>query len=76
MGRWGLQWHSPTRKAELSAEELSLSARALLKNAKCYGAWHHRVWVLDLGAANAADELRVCAKMLAMDARNCKREEE
>lgn len=62
---------SPASKSALSATELELSQKALLRNPKCYGAWHHRLWVLDQGASDPQAELQVCGKMLEMDARNC-----
>jgi hypothetical protein len=36
-----------------------------------YSAWHHRLWVLDLGVSDLHHELQLCDKMLNMDARNC-----
>lgn len=61
----------PDAKAALSTAELALSFKALLKNPKCYGAWHHRIWVMDLGATDVQAELHLCDKMLMADARNC-----
>jgi geranylgeranyl transferase type-2 subunit alpha len=50
--------------------ELSLSTTALLKNPKCYSAWHHRLWVLQREASLREAELALCAQMLLKDARN------
>jgi geranylgeranyl transferase type-2 subunit alpha len=54
----------------LCAEEAKLTEKALLKNPKAYGAWHHRIWTIDQGTIDLKAELALCNKMLAMDHRN------
>jgi geranylgeranyl transferase type-2 subunit alpha len=69
---------APSRAALLfpsvcAAEELQLCERALRRNPKSYGAWHHRKWTLRaLGPARAdlGRELALCAQLLAADERN------
>lgn len=53
-------------------EELQLTERALRRNPKSYGAWHHRRWsVRRLGTrADTGHELALCAQLLAADERN------
>ena len=48
-------------------EELQLTERALRRNPKSYGAWHHRRWsVRRLGTrADTGHELALCAQLLA-----------
>ena len=50
-----------------------MTERALRRNPKSYGAWHHRKWALrEQGTARAAlgRELALCAQLLAADERN------
>ena len=61
---------TPAERSSLLNAELDLSFKALLKNPKCYSAWHHRLWVLDLDAEPVDREMALCTKMLTMDARN------
>lgn len=60
----------PSSLHALCQAELELSSRGLLRNPKCYSAWHHRLWVLGVDPAPLPDELKLCDKMLQMDARN------
>ena len=55
----------------MCAEELVVAEKGLRRNPKCYGAWHHRLWVLDQGESDLQQELQLCSTMLNMDARNC-----
>lgn len=61
---------APAERSALLNTELDLSFKALLKNPKCYSAWHHRLWVLDIDAEPVEREMQLCTKMLGMDARN------
>jgi hypothetical protein len=57
----------------LAAEELRVTERALRRNPKSYGAWHHRKWALREQGPARADlprELALCAQLLAADERN------
>lgn len=54
---------------EMSAE-LTLTARCLRKQPKCYAAWHHRLWTVRRRLEWAADELALCAEFLRLDERN------
>ena len=50
-----------------------MTERALRRNPKSYGAWHHRKWALrEQGPARAelGRELQLCAQLLAADERN------
>ena len=50
-----------------------MTERALRRNPKSYGAWHHRTWALrEQGPARAelGRELQLCAQLLAADERN------
>jgi len=57
-------------KAELCAKELQVIESGLLKNPKSYGAWSHRIWIIDQGTCDLERELSLCSKMLNMDSRN------
>ena len=63
---------SPERAAELCSSELLIAEKGLRRNPKCYSAWHHRLWLLDLGHCDLNLELTMCAVMLDLDARNCR----
>lgn len=68
-----LSFVSPSQLPSLSLVELDLSYKALLKNPKCYSAWAHRLWVINLKHVDLLNEIKLCKKMLEMDARNCKK---
>lgn len=51
-------------------EELRVVERALMRNFKSYGAWHHRKWVLNFGLSSLDHEYRLLDKLLTSDARN------
>jgi len=57
-------------KEQLAPVELKLTEAALMKNPKSYGAWHHRVWTLQLGVSSLQKEIELCGKMLTLDSRN------
>jgi hypothetical protein len=61
----------PERKVAVCQEELLVAEKGLRRNPKCYSAWHHRLWVLDLAVSDLQQELQLCTAMLNMDARNC-----
>lgn len=45
----------------------------LTNNPKSYGAWHHRRWlVIETEFSRVKQELKLCAKYLEFDDRNCK----
>jgi len=67
----------PPSQLPILEGELSLATTALMKNPKCYSAWHHRLWVLQRAGGDTEGgrqlrlaELQLCSKMLALDARN------
>lgn len=55
---------------KLVAEELSLSTDAIKRNSKSYGAWYHRVWIVDRFAVDIDSELALCQEFLKFDQRN------
>lgn len=61
---------TPDKKSDLLAADLELSQQGLMKNPKCYSAWHHRLWVIDQGCTDLSTEIKLCDKMLHLDARN------
>ncbi|XP_071450724.1 geranylgeranyl transferase type-2 subunit alpha isoform X2 [Hetaerina americana] len=51
--------------------ELRLIEAALRSNPKSYGAWHHRMWVMEsMKTPPVSQDLMLCGKLLSMDARN------
>lgn len=50
--------------------ELSLTADAIRKNPKCYGAWFHRQWMVTHFDFVLETELDLCAALLTADQRN------
>ncbi|MCL7043359.1 hypothetical protein MKW94_012732 [Papaver nudicaule] len=51
-------------------EELRVVESALRRNVKCYGAWHHRKWVLNKGLSPLQHEFRLLDKLQKLDSRN------
>ncbi|KAJ4848639.1 hypothetical protein Tsubulata_035520 [Turnera subulata] len=61
----------PDSADSVLAVELQLAQRALVKtNAKAYGAWHHRRWVLSKGHSSLDEELRLLDELQKRDERN------
>lgn len=61
--------------ASLIVNELEFSVEALKLNPKSYPSWYHRRWLLgtvqpEIARAIAPNELRLCSKLLQLDARN------
>ena len=50
--------------------ELGLTADAIRKNPKCYGAWYHRQWMITYFEFHLKAELGLCAALLMTDQRN------
>lgn len=50
--------------------DLTLTEKSFHKNPKCYSAWYHRIWCIDVGQLNVLHELQVCDQMLKLDERN------
>mmetsp|Transcript_32578 Transcript_32578/g.60868 ORF Transcript_32578/g.60868 Transcript_32578/m.60868 type:complete len:302 (+) Transcript_32578:230-1135(+) len=55
---------------DVVAVELALSTEAIKKNSKSYGAWYHRVWIVDRFEVNVNAELALCTEFLTYDQRN------
>jgi geranylgeranyl transferase type-2 subunit alpha len=51
-------------------QELNLSTEAIMKNPKAYGAWWHRIWILQRFCVDYARELKLCCQFLDQDQRN------
>lgn len=51
-------------------QELNLSKEAIMKNPKAYGAWWHRIWVMQRFASDYQQELKLCSQFLDADQRN------
>lgn len=63
------QQDEAARKSVLD-EELQVVERALMRNFKSYGAWHHRKWVIQFGLSSLNREYQLLDKLLTSDARN------
>lgn len=50
--------------------ELHTTAEAIRRNPKSYGAWHHRLWVVDHFEVDYKNELALCKEFLKADQRN------
>ena len=72
----GLDMEARTPKIEsdrgtaLATRELQLSQDAIVKNPKSYGAWYHRVWIIDRFVVDIDHEIKLCNKFLEADQRN------
>jgi geranylgeranyl transferase type-2 subunit alpha len=55
---------------EAITEELNLSTEAIKRNSKSYGAWYHRVWIVDRFEVDVDAELALCKEFLTYDQRN------
>lgn len=58
------------------SHELAFGVKAIRANPKSYGAWYHRQWIVTkIKTASrpfeVATELKLCDKLLELDARNC-----
>eukprot|EP00250_Pteridium_aquilinum_P015366 c22544_g1_i1 orf=223-2334(-) len=62
--------HDESARKSLLDVELHVIERALMRNFKSYGAWHHRKWVLHFGLSSLDHEYRLLDKLLNSDARN------
>jgi len=51
-------------------QELDLSKEAIMKNPKSYGAWWHRIWIMQRFESNYKQELNLCSQFLDADQRN------
>ncbi|KAM7253739.1 hypothetical protein ACFE04_031421 [Oxalis oulophora] len=51
-------------------QELRVVEDALKRNFKCYGAWHHRKWVLSKSHSSLDKELRLLNQLHKLDSRN------
>ncbi|KAH9297565.1 hypothetical protein KI387_029247 [Taxus chinensis] len=51
-------------------EELRVVERALKRNYKSYGAWHHRKWVITMGYSSLDHEFQLLDQFLKADDRN------
>lgn len=51
-------------------EELRVVERALKRNHKSYGAWHHRKWVINMGYSSLDHEFQLLDQLLKADSRN------
>lgn len=63
---------------QAAVQEMEFSVAAIKVNPKSYGAWHHRRWLVGQALRGAPEgvpikhELALCARLLDLDARNCK----
>jgi geranylgeranyl transferase type-2 subunit alpha len=55
---------------EIVEKEMQLSQKAILKNPKSYGAWYHRIWILQRFEVNINHEIELCNRFLVTDQRN------
>lgn len=59
-------------------QEMEFSVATIKVNPKSYGAWYHRRWLIGEAIREAPEgvpvqhELALCAKLLDLDARNCR----
>lgn len=51
-------------------KELTLTAECIRKNPKSYGAWHHRLWIIQRFEVDFEKELELCKDFLKLDQRN------
>jgi geranylgeranyl transferase type-2 subunit alpha len=56
--------------AAIRDQELLLSADGIRKNPKSYGAWHHRLWIIERFECDFDKELELCKEFLRADQRN------
>lgn len=61
---------TPELKSTYCARELKVIEKSLAVNAKAYGAWHQRRWIIEQGTSDIAAELGICDRFLQLDARN------
>ncbi|XP_046399460.1 geranylgeranyl transferase type-2 subunit alpha [Ischnura elegans] len=62
---------TPEEYEEMLKGELKMIEAALRPNPKSYGAWHHRMWVMEsMKNPPVSHDLMLCGKLLSMDARN------
>ncbi|KAJ1999118.1 Rab geranylgeranyltransferase, partial [Coemansia thaxteri] len=64
-------WQDPEERQRVLEEELRFLMEIIMKNIKSYWMWNHRVWALSsLPRPEWQRELKLVAKLLAVDARN------
>ncbi|KAI8322488.1 protein prenylyltransferase [Martensiomyces pterosporus] len=64
-------WQNPDERQGVLEQELEFLLEIIMKNIKSYWMWNHRVWALSsLPCPNWQRELKLVAKLLAVDARN------
>ncbi|KAJ1807259.1 Rab geranylgeranyltransferase, partial [Coemansia sp. RSA 2598] len=65
------EWRDAEKKQALLEQELEFLLEIIMKNIKSYWMWNHRTWALcQLPSPSWDGELRLVAKLLAVDARN------
>jgi hypothetical protein len=55
---------------DIVQKEMQLSQKAILKNPKSYGAWYHRIWILQRFEVDMNQEIELCNQFLTADQRN------